>query len=282
VAEPAPIVLRANHFQFGAGQRVAFESVVSCMQLWVRSGFGRVEVNGRSFELGPSEMLLMPWRHRITYQADRRKPFLVSGIHVVSLTDQLKGPVPFGHVAHDDRDTPGLVEGDHPLGTQPHLLKWEEHTGFREFSEFVVLSFLRAPPVESEQRRHARILSHEWSRALAQVKTQSQASPDMTLLHRYVNDHLDERLDVATLAKVLDASPSSVHRIVRRSVGESPAAWVQRLRVEEAQRRLSAARPGLAELARELGFCDEFHFSRVFKAHTGERPSQWRKRHGLI
>jgi AraC-like DNA-binding protein len=31
-----------------------------------------------------------------------------------------------------------------------------------------------------------------------------------------------------------------------------------------------------------LGFCDEFHFSRVFKRHTGEAPRVWRARHSLL
>jgi len=51
----------------------------------------------------------------------------------------------------------------------------------------------------------------------------------------------------------------------------------QRRRIERAQFRLHDTAAGVAEIAAELGFCDQFHFSRVFRAITGCSPLQYRK-----
>jgi two-component system response regulator YesN len=40
--------------------------------------------------------------------------------------------------------------------------------------------------------------------------------------------------------------------------------------------RLQADDAPLKEIAAELGFCDEFHFSKLFKRRTGLSPSAYR------
>jgi AraC-like DNA-binding protein len=283
MAKASPLVLRANHFQFGAAERLAFGPVASCMQLWCRAGRGRVSVNGRAFELGPGDALLLPWRHQIAYQADRLKPFLVSGIHVVPAAEHGMREIPFGDVPHDGGSLPGMTEGRHPLGAEPRFVKLEARPGLRELGEYVVAAFLRTPLDESEQRLHARMLIKEWALAVArEPKPSLTTSSELRLLERYVRGHLSERLSVPTLARVMGVSPSSIHRLVTENLRTTPARWVRSLRIEEAQHRLPLARRALAELARDLGFCDEFHFSRVFKQETGESPSAWQKKRSLM
>src|SRR5689334_17376070 len=79
----SPVVLLANHYQFGPGETVVNGPVASCMQLWCRAGGGSVAWDGSGQRLEPGCALLLPWGHRIAYRADRRDPFLVSGVHVV-------------------------------------------------------------------------------------------------------------------------------------------------------------------------------------------------------
>jgi len=277
----SPIVLRANHFQFGPGEQHSFGPVKSCMQLWCRAGRGVVSTADTELELVAGRVLLLPWGHRIRYEANKRKPFLVSGVHIVPAAAHGLGRIPFGQVSHHGENVPGMTEGQHSLGHEAHLFEEREASTLAHLGDYIVSVFTRSEPVEEEQRLLARLLLHEW-RLLLRQKSVPRASPDLGLLELYVRDHLEARLDLATLSRVLEVSPSSVHRLVRRASGLSPAAWVQRLRIEEARRRLAGNRRGLAELATNLGFCDEFHFSRVFKRHTGETPRAWRARHSLL
>ena len=60
--------------------------------------------------------------------------------------------------------------------------------------------------------------------------------------------------------------------------GESPGSRRKRRRIECACAALYHNRAGLKEIAADLGFCDEFHFSKTFKQMTGATPSDYRKK----
>jgi AraC family transcriptional regulator len=78
-----------------------------------------------------------------------------------------------------------------------------------------------------------------------------------------------------------DAGVHPVHlaRAFRAHYGDSPGAYLRRLRVRFAADELRRD-PGrsLSEIACAAGFSDHSHFARVFRAETGETPSRWRAR----
>jgi len=67
-----------------------------------------------------------------------------------------------------------------------------------------------------------------------------------------------------------------VARVFRRHHGLSMGGYLRRLKVESAC--ASLARPGasLADVAAGLGFTDQSHFTRTFKAATGLTPGRFR------
>jgi AraC-like DNA-binding protein len=68
-------------------------------------------------------------------------------------------------------------------------------------------------------------------------------------------------------------------RLFRRVVGGGPKEVIRRFRLQEAAERL-AREPGLTcgELAVELGYFDQAHFIRDFKATVGVTPERYRRR----
>jgi AraC-like DNA-binding protein len=275
----SPLVVHANHFQFAAGETLSYGPVESCMQLWCRHGRGSIRANGATFGLTPGCTILLPWRHRIEYTADSRAPFLVSGIHLVPGAVEGSSPT-FSAVPHHGGHSAGMEEGKHPLGSAVHVFGREEATELRELGDYVVSVFTREPPIEAVQRLLGRLVVLEWSNACAR-RNASNAQPDIERLRLFVANHWSKPISVEMLANVLEVSASTVQRLVRAAVGSSPAAWLRSLRVHEAQLRLASSRAPLAKVARELGFADEFHLSRVFKRNVGERPGVWRRRHRI-
>ncbi|MEO1067225.1 MAG: AraC family transcriptional regulator [Pseudomonadota bacterium] len=93
----------------------------------------------------------------------------------------------------------------------------------------------------------------------------------------YIHDHLDEELDLMTLAAVACLSPHHWHRIYAAMKGETIAQTVRRLRLARAARDLMATKLPIADVARKSGYPNLQSFSRVFSEHYGMPPAQYRK-----
>lgn len=83
------------------------------------------------------------------------------------------------------------------------------------------------------------------------------------------NPTLDE------LAASVDMTKYQLVRAVRRATGLSPLAWRQNARIIQARRMLAEGCP-IAETAHALGFTDQSHFHRVFRAHVAATPGAYR------
>lgn len=86
---------------------------------------------------------------------------------------------------------------------------------------------------------------------------------------------------VEQLATALRCSVREVQRLFVAKVGVSPKWVIQRYRLHEACERLKAGDAPLSELALELGFFDQAHFSRAFKAMVGLSPQAFQRRAAL-
>jgi AraC family transcriptional regulator len=93
----------------------------------------------------------------------------------------------------------------------------------------------------------------------------------------HIDAHLDETLDLATLAAVADFSPFHFHRLFQALTGETLAARVRRRRLEVAAGRLLISPDTTAlHIALDVGFNSAEAFTRAFRAYFGVTPSAWR------
>lgn len=94
----------------------------------------------------------------------------------------------------------------------------------------------------------------------------------------YVAAHLAGDLSVPTLAKAFALSTRQLSRLCRSALGQSPAALVQRLRLDDARRRLLDRRPSVEEVSRAVGFASADAFGRAFEKSFGVSPSSYQAR----
>lgn len=93
------------------------------------------------------------------------------------------------------------------------------------------------------------------------------------LVERLATDTAITRVEQAAALAGVDVR--SLQRRFRTAVGVSPKWVIQRYRLHEATERLAqGSTKDLARLALELGYCDQPHFIRSFKAVTGRAPGQ--------
>ncbi len=95
----------------------------------------------------------------------------------------------------------------------------------------------------------------------------------------HLEAHLDEPLDVVSLARVACISEYHFHRVFRAIVGESAMSHVRRLRLELAARKLRTSDRRVIEIALEADFESHEAFTRAFTAHFGVSPSAYRRAH---
>lgn len=91
---------------------------------------------------------------------------------------------------------------------------------------------------------------------------------------RYMRQRLSSPVDRKELARVFSLTPEYVNALFKKELGISPTAYMNRQRIYRAFRLLRENGLSVKETALELGFCDEFYFSKVFKKITGFPPSR--------
>ena len=84
-----------------------------------------------------------------------------------------------------------------------------------------------------------------------------------------------EDVPLAELAGLVGMSRYQLIRAFRRSTGLTPHAWQLNQRINLARERMRAG-ADIASVAHDLGFADQAHFQRLFKAHTGVTPGRYR------
>lgn len=104
---------------------------------------------------------------------------------------------------------------------------------------------------------------------------------DMKDTMQYLTEHIrrypEKQWSVKLLASELGVSESHAYRLFRSLLGQSPAAFVDRIKIDLACEVLSTQQTSITELAYDLGFKTSQHFATVFKKYTGHPPSKWRQ-----
>ena len=90
---------------------------------------------------------------------------------------------------------------------------------------------------------------------------------------------IHESLSLHDLSDYVSLSPNYLSKLFKQVTGETITAYTQNMKIAQSIEYLSDPTISLSEIAAQLGFYDQFHFSKVFKAYTGLAPSRYRKAH---
>jgi AraC-like DNA-binding protein len=97
---------------------------------------------------------------------------------------------------------------------------------------------------------------------------------------QYMQEHLDERIPLETLAGVSGLGRSQLSSRFLQEVGVSPAAYHLRQRLEAAREVLMNPEMTITQVALEFGFSSSQHFTRAFGDAFGMAPLSWQRAHG--
>ena len=132
----------------------------------------------------------------------------------------------------------------------------------REVARWLVL-FVQRPGGQSQ-----------FSAQLAAQQPQRDVLRDVTA---WMTDHLAADLSVAALAGRAGMSTRNFARQFRDEVGATPATYVERIRVEAAQRLLESTNRTIDDIARVCGFGTVETMHRTFKRNVRVTPGEYRR-----
>jgi len=113
----------------------------------------------------------------------------------------------------------------------------------------------------------------------ASRRSQAEYDKRMHAVVDYIDRHLDQKLDLDTLAGVAHFSPFHFHRLFGALMGEPLGDYLRRRRLEIAAIRMrSQDRVTVLDIALGVGFGSSEAFTRAFRTRFGCSPTEWRKR----
>lgn len=104
-----------------------------------------------------------------------------------------------------------------------------------------------------------------------------EINPLCIAVEQYLDGHFGENITLEETAKLFFVSPWHLSRVFKRETSYNFKQYLLRLRLGEAQMRLSSTEQSIGEIAQACGFHDPAYFSRLFTSHIGISPGRYRR-----
>jgi AraC family transcriptional regulator len=155
-----------------------------------------------------------------------------------------------------------------PVEVQSALLPWLLTRLYQEF----------ARPVDASPLAMEGLALGILAEAMHPTPSVSPRQPPRWLVRarELLHDRFSESFTIEEVARSVGTSPAYLCRVFREQYRYTIGEYVRLLRVESASRRLCDSDAPLAEIALDVGFVDQSHFTKTFKRLTGMTPAQFR------
>ena len=106
----------------------------------------------------------------------------------------------------------------------------------------------------------------------------SDSRDEVASVKNYIYQHYAEDLSLETLAEKVYLSSGYLSFIFKKETGMNLNRFIRVVRMEKAKELLDQNKDAsIQDIALCVGYDDAYHFSKLFKKHFGQSPSQYRK-----
>ncbi|WP_152395268.1 helix-turn-helix domain-containing protein [Paenibacillus guangzhouensis] len=107
---------------------------------------------------------------------------------------------------------------------------------------------------------------------------QQPSGSTLEQVRMHMERHLDQSMTIEQLARRMDLSPKYFGDVFKKHYGMSPMDYLTELRMNRAKLLMAKPNLKLRDIAHQVGYQDEFYFSRKFKKEIGVAPTVYMKR----
>lgn len=151
----------------------------------------------------------------------------------------------------------------------------EAYKGPEKFRSF----FEQSPAISHEKAfATARLLKLISEHIISNELIKYRREKWVEILKETIDKKLSVPPSIADMARLVHHSESFLSHNFHEYFGNSPKKYIQEQRMKKAGKLLLSGKK-VFEVAFELGFYDEFHFSKAFKKYWQESPSEYTKQH---
>jgi transcriptional regulator GlxA family with amidase domain len=125
--------------------------------------------------------------------------------------------------------------------------------------------------------RASMLLHHEREPAVGEIRSGGLPHWQARQVRIYIDANLGCPISTDELTAIVSMSTSHFFRSFKASFGEPPFSYIARRRVARAQKLMLTTEDPLCDIALACGFCDQSHFTRVFRRFAGQSPFLWRQ-----
>lgn len=105
----------------------------------------------------------------------------------------------------------------------------------------------------------------------------NQLNRPVQMIKSYVQENYAQPISLEEVAALVHFSPVYVSSVFKKVTGSNFSNYLTEVRIEQAKNLLRTSFTGIAEIARQVGYNDARHFSKLFIKTVGIKPIEYRK-----
>ncbi|MCR4580408.1 MAG: AraC family transcriptional regulator [Treponema sp.] len=130
---------------------------------------------------------------------------------------------------------------------------------------------------ESLSSIHEEVI-YDFTERMQKIRKKAGLSKSVIQATDYIYNHLNEKIQLDTLADYIGVSKSYLCELFKKETGITVYTYITKLKIEAAQNMLAYSEYTPALIGNYFAFSSHSHFISKFREYTGMTPNQYRKK----
>jgi AraC family transcriptional regulator, transcriptional activator of pobA len=243
--------------------------------IWVKEGYGKLKVDFNEYDFGANSLFAFsPYQPYILIEEKN-----ISGIAINFHSDffcihKHHKEVSCNGVLYNNIYRPPIVMIDETTAATLNMLCTQMKTEMQnpELAQYELLvSYLKIFLITA-----ARLKTQQQPEVMAELKDQKEPFI-LQKLKDAIEQNFKSKHSPADYAKILYITPKALAKITKAHFNKTLSSLINERIIIEAKRELYLTNKTVKEIAYELGYSDEYYFSRFFKVNADVSPQLYRE-----